>query len=379
MSIYYNNYIVGRFFFLLLSLSIAFSVNANEKKLPLFLESVVLPSGDQYDGQLMKGVPNGRGLLLKANGDQYEGVFVDGKFEGRGVFHWVNGDVYKGGWSQGKRHGQGSMMYENGNQYEGGWFYNKRHGQGQLTFRSGTRYEGQWKSGLKHGEGMLIYRSGQRYIGQYKDDLRHGNGVLIRANGNTYRGTFSKDKEHGVGECTTEYGDIETCLYNRGKRITKKNLVDRAIAYQKKNAPTYEFVGGIGFVFEDGFTKTRRYLQNDWVWWESKVALLSTELRIRSENKNQFIYFIIREYNGVGKYHLKDSDFLMSIEGSDPLQMPEASEVILEITSDHKNVIEGKFTLPTLSLNKDGATYQYTIRNGRFEAGDSPPEDPPEK
>jgi len=69
----------------------------------------------------------------------------------------------------------------------------------------------------------------------------------------------------------------------------------------------------------------------------------------------------------------------MSVEGSDPLQMPEASEVIVEITSEHKGVIEGRFTLPTLSLSKDGATYQYTIRNGRFEAGDSLPEDPPQK
>ena len=357
-----------------------FSVHANEKKSPLFLESVILPSGDQYEGQLINGVPNGRGQLLMATGDQYEGVFVDGKFEGRGVFHWVNGDVYKGSWSQGKRHGQGSMMYENGNQYEGGWFFNKRQGQGQLTFRSGTRYEGQWKSGLKHGKGMLIYRSGQRYIGQYKNDSRHGEGVLIKANGNTYRGTFSKDKEHGVGECSTEFGDIETCLYNRGKRITKKNLVDRAIAYQKKNAPTYEFLGGFGFVFEDGFTKTRRYLQNDRVWWESKVALFATEIRIRSENSNQFIYFIIREYNGVGKYHLKEGDFLMSIEGSDPLQMPEASEVIVEITSDHKGVLEGKFSLPTLSLKKDGTVYKYNIRNGQFVAGNSPPEEaPPEE
>ena len=347
---------------------------AEEATLPAFLESVTLPSGEQYDGQLIKGVPNGRGQLLKANGDQYDGIFVDGKFEGRGIFRWINGDVYKGKWTQNEKQGFGSMQYANGNHYEGEWLAGKRHGKGQLTFRSGTRYEGQWKKDLKHGEGMLIYRSGQRYIGKYKNDLRHGKGVLVRANGESYRGTFSKDKEHGVGECSTKYGNVETCLFNKGKRITKKNLLERAVAYQKNHAPTYEFQGGIGFVFEDGFTKKRRYLQNDDVWWESKIALLATELRIRSEGENQFIHFIIREYDGVGKYHIKKGDLLIAIEGSDPLVLPKASEAIIEITSEHKGVIEGTFSLPSLTLTKSNVVFKYTIRNGQFVASNSPVE-----
>jgi len=361
------------FFSLLIIACLVYTnAHAEEVALPSFLESVTLPSGEEYDGQLIKGVPNGRGLLLKANGDQYNGIFVDGKFEGRGVFHWINGSVYKGKWVQNKRQGFGSMQYANGNHYEGEWLVDKRHGKGQLTFRSGTRYEGQWKNDLKHGDGMLIYRSGQRYIGKYKNDLRHGKGVLVKANGESYRGTFSKDKAHGVGECSTKYGDVETCLFNKDKRITKKNLLERAVAYQKNNAPTYEFPGGIGFVFEDGFTKKRRYLQNENVWWESKVALLATELRIRSEGENQFIHFIIREYDGVGKYHIKKNDLLIAIEGSDPLTLPEASEAIIEITSEHKGVIEGKFTLPSLTLTKNNTVFKYTIRNGQFEAGKSP-------
>ena len=112
-----------------LTLLLGTSGHAEEVTLPAFLESVTLPSGAQYDGQLIKGIPNGRGQLLNANGDQYDGVFVDGKFEGRGVFHWVNGNVYKGKWSQGKRQGFGSMQYANGNHYEGEWLAGKRHGQ----------------------------------------------------------------------------------------------------------------------------------------------------------------------------------------------------------------------------------------------------------
>jgi len=343
------------------------------KESPAFLESIKLPTGDQYDGQYIQGVPNGRGTLVKVNGDQYEGVFVDGKFEGRGIYNWINGDEYKGKWASGEREGFGSLQYANGNRYEGEWKDGLRDGRGELSFRSGTRYEGMWKKGLKHGEGMLVYRSGQRYIGAYKNDLRHGRGVLVMPNGDSYRGTFSKDKEHGVGECSSKTGSVETCLFNKGVRITKKSLVDRAVMYQKKNAPTYEYTGGFGFVFEDGFTKTRRYLQNDHVWWESKVALLATELRIRSEGANQFIYFVIREYDGVGKYRIKPSDLLVSIEGSDPLTLPQASEAIVEVTSEHKGVIEGTFILPVLSLIKGGAELKYTIRNGRFEAANSPP------
>jgi len=345
------------------------AVQASNTNPIAFSETVKLPSGARYVGQLSHGVPNGKGLLVKINGDQYEGIFVDGKHEGGGVYTWANGDIYRGSWVSGNRQGFGAMQYENGNNYRGEWKANKRHGKGQLTFRSGTRYEGQWKSGDKHGEGMLIYRSGQRYIGQYKNDLRHGKGVLIKTNGDSYRGTFSKDKEHGVGECSEFAGKIQTCLFKKGIRITKKNLVERAIAYQEKHAPSYEFTGGFGFVFEDSFTKKRRYIQNDNVWWKSKVSLIATELTVRSESTGQLFYFIVREYNGVGKYYVKNSDLYISIDGSGPMIMPDATAAIIEITSDAKGVIEGRFALPTLTSTENETVYQYAIRNGQFEAG----------
>ena len=50
--------------------------------------SLLLPNGDKYVGDFVKGKFNGTGTLIRANGDKYVGEFVKGKFNGTGTYSW---------------------------------------------------------------------------------------------------------------------------------------------------------------------------------------------------------------------------------------------------------------------------------------------------
>src|SRR5690606_14230548 len=143
------------------------------------------------------------------------------------------------------------------------------------------------------GKGFMQYRNGQRYAGNYASDKPHGYGVLVESTGDVDRGTFSRGVRHGVGECNLEGGVMRMCLFDRGNEILDPVELDLAQAYMEHNRPVYEFNGGIAYQMEDEFTKARYQVTSQQVWWEKTVAMLSDQLRIRSEDENHFIYLII--------------------------------------------------------------------------------------
>ncbi|MCG8672120.1 MAG: hypothetical protein MI867_22130 [Pseudomonadales bacterium] len=325
--------------------------------------------GSKYTGQWnYRDEPHGRGKLVTKTGDEYQGTFENGVFHGQGVYYHVNGDIYRGFWRKGKEHGQGVMTYKNGNIYEGKWANGLRHGKGVLSYRSGSRYEGDWKLGKRHGKGMFVSKSGQRYIGDYAFNKQHGRGVEVTSNGDSFTGTFSKGKKHGVGECAPRNGNVEVCLFDRGRQITNKKLIARAAEYFKKNRPTYEFEGGIGFLFEDQYTKQRRWITSEEVHWDSIEAMLSTQLRIRTKNPQQALSIVIDDYSGPGTYQLRQGKFLATIGNSDAIGLLEGERMVVEITSDHKGVIEGTFSASRLVSGEGREIRSYAIRNGQFEA-----------
>ena len=328
-----------------------------------------LKGGGTYTGQWnYRDEPHGQGRYVAQNGDEYVGSFENGEFHGRGVYYYVNGDQFRGLWRKGNPYGQGTMEYKNGNIYEGGWANGLRHGKGVLRYRSGSRYEGDWKLGERHGRGMFVSKSGQRYIGEYAYNKPHGRGTEVESNGDAYTGTFSKGKKHGVGECAPRNGDVTVCLYDRGRRILDPKLLKRAIAYYEKNRPSYEFEGGIGFLFEDHYTKQRRWLGNEEVYWTTIEAMLATQLRIRSQVAGQDLTFVIDDYMGPGTYELAKGKFVANIGKNEAIGLSEGERMTLEITADSKGVIEGSFSATRLVSGEGNATRVFAIRNGQFEA-----------
>lgn len=336
-------------------------------------ESWKFSNGDTYTGMWLHNKPHGKGVYQRLNGDVYTGEFRDGYMQGVGSYKFQNGDVYTGGWDKGLTSGRGVIEYQNGNRYVGGWQQGLRHGKGKLYYRSGSVYEGYWSDDEKEGKGLMTYRNGERYIGDYKNNKPHGHGIKTEADGSSYRGTFSRGLKHGVGECNQEGGVIHVCLFDKGREIRDKSKLELAKAYYEKHQPKYEFKGGIAYHLQDEFTKARYYVTTDNVWWEKTVALLETQLRIRSEDDDQFLYLIVNRYTGPGVYHLRKGEIMASSLDGSPIELPDDIVARLEIKADDDGEIQGVFSIPQLSHSESNKLYK--IYDGQFEAKSSPPKE----
>ena len=61
------------------------------------------------------------GYLKYPSGDSYEGELIHGRREGRGVMKYANGDWYIGAWRDNKMcDADGQIIFHNGNEYRGG-------------------------------------------------------------------------------------------------------------------------------------------------------------------------------------------------------------------------------------------------------------------
>ncbi len=55
------------------------------------------------------------------NGDYYEGTIIKGVPDGTGMMWYINGDLYEGNWYRGRKHGKGTMTYADGRVVKGNW------------------------------------------------------------------------------------------------------------------------------------------------------------------------------------------------------------------------------------------------------------------
>jgi hypothetical protein len=67
-----------------------------------------------YKGKCKDGLANGKGSAIGI--DRYEGQFLKGLPEGKGTYTWATGESYTGYWREGKRNGEGEYtFFYNGN------------------------------------------------------------------------------------------------------------------------------------------------------------------------------------------------------------------------------------------------------------------------
>ena len=102
-----------------------------------------LPDGAKYEGEVVNGKPNGKGVAVyppqgERTGDRYEGDWVDGRFHGKGTLTW-HGGSYEGDFVDGKPHGRGTLSDE-GWYYEGDFLRGYFHGKGTLEADDGRHY-----------------------------------------------------------------------------------------------------------------------------------------------------------------------------------------------------------------------------------------------
>ena len=60
-----------------------------------------------YQGDLIDGIPNGKGSSVTEKGVRYTGSWKDGKYHGKGVVTLPTGEQYNGNFDMGRRHGSG--------------------------------------------------------------------------------------------------------------------------------------------------------------------------------------------------------------------------------------------------------------------------------
>ena len=102
----------------------------------------------RYVGQVVNGIPEGKGIMYYNSGNKYEGDFRNGKREGKGIYYYNDGDRYEGDFKNGKKEGKGI------------YYYNKE------SFK-GDRYEGDFRNNQREGKGIYYYHNGDREMGDY--------------------------------------------------------------------------------------------------------------------------------------------------------------------------------------------------------------------
>ena len=157
---------------------------------------IVYDNGAVYDGEWVNGMKSGQGTITFAENDSidrvsYTGSWKDDQWDGYGTMTWKSGAIYEGEWSQNGFNGQGTMTYPTGDVYVGNWVDSKRSGQGTLTYANGNYYKGEWADNKKNGYGIYYWAeekwAGYRYEGQWVDDKRNGQGIEYKPDGSINR------------------------------------------------------------------------------------------------------------------------------------------------------------------------------------------------
>eukprot|EP00934_Nitzschia_sp_Nitz4_P007046 Nitzschia sp. Nitz4//scaffold91_size79674//45896//48403//NITZ4_005372-RA/size79674-processed-gene-0.96-mRNA-1//1//CDS//3329560115//7036//frame0 len=168
-----------------------------------------------YDGEWERGRMQGLGTYYYYTGSltdtkgappvdpsgtsRYIGEFKENMRNGTGQYILPDGSVYDGQWSQGKMNGRGVFTWPDCSVYEGEFKDNQRHGQGLLKTSDGFVYDGMWVHNAMEGRGMAHYPNGQTYEGMFANGRREGRGTIRFTNGAVYEGRFRDDAVDGQG------------------------------------------------------------------------------------------------------------------------------------------------------------------------------------
>ena len=179
--------------------------------------------GNYYKGKLVNGKGNGEGELLLFNKVKYIGNFVDDIPNGKGkMISLLDGSEYDGDIVQGKKEGKGILKFKDGTEYEGEFKDDNFNGNGVLKYYNGRKYEGTFKDGKMDGNGKFTWEDGKIYIGSYMNDKKHGKGKLMWNSEKYYEGNWVNNKQHGEGMYYL-HGKVLKGQFRFGKIITKND------------------------------------------------------------------------------------------------------------------------------------------------------------
>lgn len=184
----------------------------NEIKNMDISETINQLSEKYFQGELINGKKEGKGLLIDLNGDIFEGIFINDKKEGFGVYLFESGKKYVGQFKNDVLDGIGSYFFINGSEYYGEINETEMHGFGNYHYPSGSYYVGDFNKGEMDGIGTLYFAGNERYEGEFKNDNMTGIGKYFYSDGDYFEGEFKNDFKNGIG----------ITYYSNGEKIEGK-------------------------------------------------------------------------------------------------------------------------------------------------------------
>jgi uncharacterized protein (TIGR02145 family) len=157
------------------------------------------------------------------------GTYYDPSFPGQEELKYDNG-IYKGQVLNGLPNGKGRFTFSTGEIYEGDFVNDIQQGKGKYLFRNGDIYSGEFFNDEISGKGVYISENGAVYDGEWKGSKYNGKGVLKYAGGEVYEGEFVNGARNGIGKYTDLIGNISEGIWLNGKLVTpKQNTISNKI------------------------------------------------------------------------------------------------------------------------------------------------------
>ena len=257
----------------------------------------------KYIGQVLNGIPNGKGKYIRSDGLIYEGEWVKGEPHGSGMIKTSDGENYQGDWINGEKNGKGKLTYSDGIIYEGNFKKNKINGNGIFSFKNNFYCKGTW-DGKINGWGRCNYSElPYYYYGKFVDGIK--NGIFFVSS--------SPNLPHKSEGHLFEVGYYKNNITD-GFNISISDSIsfERHVNGKKMDSVYYNFVKGVEQVVDNGvvrdpneYEKNRKYLvksrktNNKWV--EKKYKEYNIVEKLINDSNYLDFYGQYKETKGVFK------------------------------------------------------------------------------
>ena len=250
--------------------------------------TLMIPNYAIYVGEFKDGKPNGQGRITSKDGHSYVGEFKDGVPDGKGVSKLPDGTLYVGQAKNGKFYHTGTKTLSDGSKYQGDLEENKMHGHGIVALSDGRRFDGEFRDGQQLGKGTLTYPDGRlddgdfenfalngrgtqttkegfKYTGEFHDGSRHGRGIAEFTPDNkdgqasaksalswSYDGEWKDDKIHGRGKFTDEEGDVFEGEFRENQQTGQGQKISKNGDIQEGQFSNLKLNGEGSYIKKDG-------------------------------------------------------------------------------------------------------------------------------
>ena len=187
--------------------------------------------GSVYVGDMVNGIPTGKGKYTDVNGDIMEGDFIQGMLHGYGRHEKGDGIIYEGEFQKGMAHGKAKVTLPNGAFYEGDFVDGVMHGRINGHYNQ-EKIHGGGGGGDKNEKSAVVETDAWRFIGE-EIEISKRNEYISPDSPQLLSGKVKKQQR----------------LANRGNGKDRRSVVSRKLYNDGKASGSWDFEG----YYRDGY------------------------------------------------------------------------------------------------------------------------------